>query len=95
MRHDVDTPSRPVEAHLAINERKDRVIPSKTHILTRQKLRSALPDDDIARDDCLAPKSFHAKAFADAVPSVLYAALSFFMCHCWKLRVEGLSVESG
>ena len=95
MRHDVDTPSRPVEANVAINERKDRVITPETHVLTRQKLRSALPNDDIARDDRFAPKSFHAKTFADAVPSVLYAALSFFMCHCWELRVECLVVESG
>jgi hypothetical protein len=92
---DVHTSPRPVEANLAINERKDCVIASKTHVLSREKLRSALPDDDIARDDCFAPKSLHAKTFADAVPSVLYAALSFFMCHSWKLRVEGLMVESG
>ena len=95
MRHDVDTPSRPVEAHLAINEGKDGVITPEPHVLAGQKFRSPLPDDDIARNDCFAPKSFHAKTFADAVPSILYAALSFFVCHCWKWRVESLMVESG
>ena len=87
-RLDVHTPPRPVEAHLSIDERKDRVIAPEPHVFARQKLRSALPDDDIARDDCFAAKFFHAETFADAVPSVLNAALSFFMCHCGKLRVE-------
>ena len=87
-RLDVHTPSRPIEAHLPINERKDRVIAPEAHVLTRQKLRSTLPDDDIAGDDCFAAKFFHTQAFADAIPAVFDAALSFFMCHCGKLRVK-------
>ena len=57
-------------------------------VLAGEKFRPALPDDDISCDDLFTAKFLHAQPFANAVPAVLDAALSLFMCHCGKLRVE-------
>ena len=86
---DVHATARPIKAHLSVDEREDRVIAAQPDVPSGQKLRSALPNDDIAGDDYFAAKLLHTQAFADAVPPVLNAALSLFMCHFGELRVGG------
>ena len=87
-RLDVHSTSGPIEPHLPVDEREDRVIAAQADVLAGQKLRPALPDDDVPRDDGFAAKFLDAQALADAVPPIFDAALSLFMCHCRKLRVE-------
>ena len=77
-----------IETHLTVHEGEDGVVPTEADIFTGQKLRPTLAHDDVASDDQLAPKFFHTKPFADAVASVLNAALSFFVSHWKKLRLR-------
>src|ERR1700741_1654868 len=80
-RVDVHPAPRAIEANIAVDEREDSVIASEPDILAREKLRSTLPNNDVPRDHRFAAKFFHAQPFADAVPAVLDAALSFFVSH--------------
>jgi hypothetical protein len=82
-RHGIDIypASRAIETHVSINQGENSIIAPKANVLARQKFRPALPDDDITRYNQLASKFFHAQPFADAVPAVLDAALSFFVSH--------------
>src|SRR5207248_9618924 len=80
-RIDVHPPSRPIEAHIPIDQRKNGVVATKSDILPRQKFCSPLPDDNVTGDNQLAPKFLHAQSFADAIAPVLYATLSFFVSH--------------
>ena len=70
-----------VEHHFAIGERKQRPVATGADVFAGDKFAAALTDDDAARRDNLPAKFFYAQPFADAVASVLYAALTFFMCH--------------
>ena len=78
---DIHPSSRPVEAHVSIDQGKNRVVATEADILARQKFRSALPDNDVAGDNQLAPKFFDAQPLADAIAPILYATLSFFVSH--------------
>jgi hypothetical protein len=80
-RIDIHPSPSPIEAHISIYQRKNRVIATEPHISSGQKFRPALADNDVASDDHLTPKFFHAQPFADAVAAVLDTALSFFMSH--------------
>src|SRR5437763_12062952 len=80
-RIDIHPSSGSVEAHVPIDQRKNRIVAAEPDILARQKFRPALADNDIAGDDQLASKFFNAQPFADAIAPVLYAALSFFVSH--------------
>src|SRR5205823_3354482 len=80
-RIDIHSSSRPIEAHVPIDQRKNGVVAPKPDVFTRQKFRPPLPHNNVARDDQLAPKFLHAQSLADAIAPVLYAALSFFMSH--------------
>src|SRR5450432_550931 len=90
--HHVHPSPGAIKAHLTVLQGEDRVIATQAHILARQKLRSALPDNDVAGHVGLAPKFFHTKSLADAIATVLDAALSFFVSHesgwitrtCWR-----------
>ena len=92
-RLDVHAPPRAIEPHLAVDQRENRVIATEPDVLAGEKLRPALPDDDVAGDDHFAAKFFHAQTFADAIAAVLNAALSFFMSHEIK-RILRLSPSS-
>src|SRR3954469_12487466 len=70
-----------IEANVAVDELEDRVIASEPDVFAREKLRSALANDDVPGHDHFTAKFFHAQPFADAIPAVLDAALSFFMSH--------------
>jgi hypothetical protein len=78
---DIDSSSAAIEADAAVDQRENRIIATEAYILTRQKFRAALADDDVAGHDGLAAESFYTEPFADAVAAVLNAALSFFMSH--------------
>ena len=80
-RIDIYSPPRAIEAHVAIDQRENRVIATESNVFPRQELRPALTHNDVAPDDHLAAEFFYAQPFADAVAAVLNAALSFFMSH--------------
>src|SRR5882724_2022460 len=80
-RVDVHPAAGPIEANIAIDQRENRVIAAEPDVLPGEKLRSALAHNNVPGHDCFAAKFFHAQPFADAVPAVLDAALSFFVCH--------------
>jgi hypothetical protein len=82
---DIDTPSATIESDVAVDQREDRVIAAETDVFTRHEFRAALADNDVASHNHLAAKSLDAEAFTDAIPTVLNAALSFFVCHLKKL----------
>ena len=70
-----------VEEHLAINQCKKRVVAAHADANARMHLGAALADDDVAGDDRLTAKFFHAEAFAAGIATVFDGALSFFMGH--------------
>lgn len=80
-RIDIHSPTRAIKAHIAVNQRKNRVIAAKTDILSGQEFRAPLANDDVSGHDHLAAKSFNAETLADAVATVLNTALSLFVCH--------------
>src|SRR4029077_2077778 len=80
-RIDVDPAPAAIEADVAVDQSENRVIAAEANVLTRQKFRAALANNDVAGDDQLAAKSFYTETFANAVAAVLDAALSFFMSH--------------
>jgi hypothetical protein len=80
-RFDIYTTTVSIEAYNTVYEGEDCVIPTKPNILSRQKLGAALANNDISGNDLLATELFHAQPFADAIASVLDAALTFLMCH--------------
>ena len=80
-RFDIYTTTVPIEAYNTVYEGEDGVIPTKPNILSRQKFCAALANNDVSGNDLLATELLHAQAFADAVASVLNAALTFLMCH--------------
>src|SRR6266436_7717817 len=77
-RIDVHASPCAIETDVPINQRKNRVVAPEPYVFARQKFRAALADDDVAGDDHLAAKFFHAEPFANAVTAILDAALSFF-----------------
>src|SRR6266550_7055860 len=87
-RIDIHSSSRPIEAHVPIDQRKNGVVATKPDVFTGQKFRSPLSHNNVARDDQLASEFFHAQSLADAIAPVLYAALSFFVSHWRGLMVN-------
>src|SRR3979411_1883322 len=73
-RLDVHPPPRSIEAHLAVDEREDCVIPAQAYVLAGKELRPALANNDVAGKHNFAAKFFHTQPLADAVPAVLDAA---------------------
>jgi hypothetical protein len=80
-RIDIHPSSGPIETNVSIHQCKNGVVATKPNIFTRQKFRSALPDNDVAGDDQLTSKFFNAQPLADAIAPVLYATLSLFVSH--------------
>jgi len=78
---DIDPASSAIEADVAVDQRKDRVIAAEPNILAGLKLCPALADNDVACHDHLASEFLNPEPFADAVPAVLNATLSFFVSH--------------
>jgi hypothetical protein len=59
-RHDTYPATAAIESHTSVGESKNRVITTKADVFAGEILRSALAHDDIAGDDDLAAKFFHA-----------------------------------
>ena len=78
---DIDPTPSAIEANIAIDQRENGVIAAEANVLTRQKFRAALANNDVASHDQLAAESFYTEPLANAVAAVLNAALSFFMSH--------------
>src|SRR5436309_8849792 len=77
----VDPPPAAIEANVAVDQCENCVIAAEPDVFARQKFRPALPHDDIAGNDQLAAESFYTEPFANAVATILNAALSFFVSH--------------
>jgi hypothetical protein len=75
-----------VETYNAVHQGENGVIPTQTDIFPGQKLRSALPYNDVPGDHLLAAEFFYTKALANAVASVFDATLTFFVSHASKLQ---------
>jgi hypothetical protein len=60
----------PLELHGAGDERKQRIVLSFSHVISRVNTRAPLPDDDGACIDELTGKSLHTEIFGIAVPSI-------------------------
>ena len=73
--------SAAIETHLAVHQGENRVIAAETDILAGLEFRSALADDDVPGNDCLAAKFFDTQSLADAVATVLDASLTFLVSH--------------
>ena|SRR5438270_5482583 len=78
---DIDAATTTIEADVPINQREDRVIAAEPNVFSRLKLRAALAKNNVAGQDSLAAETFYPEPFADAVATVLNAALSFFVSH--------------
>src|SRR5215217_352821 len=91
---DIYASSSTVEAHASIDQRKNRVVPSEPNVFSGHKFRPALTHDDVAGDNHFAAEFFDTQPFADAVPAILNAALSFFVSHIsvrrWMLALVTL-----
>ena len=70
-----------VETDEPVNKSEDGVIGSKTDIFAGEEFCAALADDDVSSNHGLAAEFLHAESFADAIASVFYGALTFFMSH--------------
>jgi len=80
-RINVDPAPGPIEADIAVNQRKNCVIAAEADVFPRQKFRAALADNDVTGHDHFAAESFYTETFANAVAAILNAALSFFVSH--------------
>lgn len=80
-RDHVDPASAAIEFHFAALQRKEGEIAPEADIAAGEEFAPALADENVAGQDSLTAVFFHAETFADAVASVLDAALSFFMGH--------------
>jgi hypothetical protein len=75
-----------VEPHNAIYQRENGVVPSKTHVSSREILGSSLSDNDVPGHYLLTAEFLYPEAFADAIAPVFNAALTFFVRHSSKLH---------
>jgi len=87
-RFDIYTTTVSIEAYNTVYEGENGVIPTKPNILSRQKLSAALANNDVSGNDWLATELLHAEAFANAIASILNAALTFLMCHTLEINED-------
>jgi hypothetical protein len=78
---DCKTAATTIEADQAIGQREQGVVAADTHATTGVIPGSALADKDRSGGHKSAVRSLYAKALAVGIASVLYGALTFFMCH--------------
>ncbi len=69
------------ELDRAVAKRKEREIPTATHVAARTEPRAALTHDDRTGADALAAKRLDTQKLRFAVATVAAAGLSLFMCH--------------
>jgi hypothetical protein len=83
-RLDIDPATVLIEPNNAVYQSEDRIVPTQPYIFPRQKLRTALANDDVTGNHSLAAELLYAQAFANAVASISNAALTFFVRHTSK-----------
>src|SRR5580658_2596731 len=69
------------ELHVAIHQRKDRVIAAQADMLARLPLRAALAEDDVAGNHALTARLLDPEAPAFRVAPVARGAACLFVCH--------------
>src|SRR5258707_5406349 len=77
----IDASAVLVERHFSVHQCEQSPIAASADIAAGHKFRAALTHDNAAGGHRLAAIAFDAQPFADAVPSVTDASLTFFMCH--------------
>jgi hypothetical protein len=77
----IDAAALLVEQDPPVNQREQCPIASGADVLAGDEFRAALTHQNAPGRDLLAPEFFHAEPFADAIPPIANASLSFFMCH--------------
>jgi hypothetical protein len=77
----IDAAALFVEQDPPVNQREQCPIASGADVLAGDEFRAALTHQNAPGRDLLAPEFFHAEPFADAIPPIANASLSFFMCH--------------
>lgn len=77
----IDAASTAIKQHGSAFEGEEREVAAETDIASRQIFAAALTDKNVAGEHFLTAEFFHAETFADAIASILDAALSFFMGH--------------
>jgi hypothetical protein len=78
-----------IEEDVTLDQSKDREIPAKSNVSAGLPFRSALPEDDVSRNDVFAAELFDAAPFALAVTTVFNGTLSFLVGHgVWSEMLE-------
>lgn len=80
--------AEPFKTNCPVDQRKEGMIPSNTHIGTRVNLCAPLSDNDIPRFHKLTAETLHAKPLALAVPAVPGTSSRLFMCHFLILSTD-------
>ena len=71
----------PLEPHIAVNRREERVIAADADVVSGVDMRAALPNEDASRRHVMPGEAFDSEPFADAVTSVAGTAAALFMSH--------------
>src|ERR1700760_4346098 len=77
------------ERHLARDQREQGVVAAPAHVDAGVEVRTALPDDDLARVDALAAEPLDAKALSVGVAAVTAGRAAFLGCHVASSPSEG------
>ena len=59
-----------LKGHLAVNERKERIVPSPTYVLARMDLRASLSDEDISGAHPLAAEFLYAQPLSLTISAI-------------------------
>src|SRR5438045_2282566 len=81
-RVDVHPPTSAIEPDVPVDQSENCVIASQANVFAGQKFRSALAHNNIPGNHKFVSELLHPEPFANAVATVLYAALSLLMSHC-------------
>lgn len=87
-----------VPFYYAVRKGEQRVVPAHADILSGVDFRSALAEDNVARQDIFAAVFFDAAALGVGVAPVSRSSLSLFMCHLYGsflLRLDGFNFYYG
>ena len=69
------------EFNNAINEGKESMVSTYTHIIAGVNARASLADQNSPGVNALPGKSLYAEPLALAIPTIAAGAATFFMCH--------------
>ena len=69
------------ELHCAVNHSEQGVVFADTYVLAGVVLSTTLTHDDVASDDVLTTKNFHAETLGMRFTTVVGATYAFLVCH--------------